>query len=89
MGRLGVFVLAALGGPSIQYVFRALGLIVRSGLGVVEAIVSQLAFIPAVSIEMTVCIIIAHSVHSALPGHMRRKPQIFTSNSNEEARVNS
>lgn len=48
---------------------------VRSGLGVVEAIAAQLAFIPAASIEMTVVIIIALGVHAAFPDLIRRQPK--------------
>lgn len=77
-GMIAVFILAAFGGLFTQYVFGALGLMIRSGLGLVEAIAAQLAFIPAASIEMTVCIIIALGVHSAFPDLIRRKQKPAT-----------
>lgn len=75
IGMVAVFIVAAFAGLFTQYVFGAIGLMVRSGLGVVEAIAAQLAFIPAASIEMTVVIIIALGVHAAFPDLIRRQPK--------------
>ena len=71
--RVLIFIAAAFAALFTQYIFGAIGLMIRSGLGVVEAVAAQLAFIPAASIEMTVVIIIALGVHAAFPDLISQK----------------
>ncbi|MFH0410758.1 biotin transporter BioY [Corynebacterium sp. L4756] len=71
--RVLIFIAAAFAALFTQYIFGAIGLMIRSGLGVVEAVAAQLAFIPAASIEMTVVIIIALGVHTAFPDLISQK----------------
>ncbi|WJY68258.1 biotin transporter BioY [Corynebacterium auris] len=66
-----IFALAGFVGLLIQYVMGAIGLMVRTDIGVGEAAAAQLPFIPTDSLEMIIMVAIAIGVHSAFPQLLR------------------
>ncbi|SDL78476.1 biotin transport system substrate-specific component [Corynebacterium mycetoides] len=71
--KVGLFILAGVVGLALQYLFGAIGMVLRAGLDVPAAAAAQLPFIPTDLIEMAVMVAIAISVHAAFPQLLRRE----------------
>lgn len=66
----------ALGGAAgllVQYVFGALGLVVRSGLTITESAAAQVPFLLPGMLEVVAMCVVALGVHTAFPDLMRRR----------------
>ncbi|WP_051027123.1 biotin transporter BioY [Nocardia higoensis] len=62
------FLINALGGIVVVYAFGTAGLLLRTDLGVLEAITSNGAFIPGDLAKVVVATVVAKGVHRAYPG---------------------
>lgn len=65
--RVVVFALAAIAGLLTQYLFGAVGLYLRAGLDVAEAVLAQVPFFLPAAAEQSVMVAIALAVHAAFP----------------------
>jgi len=65
---LPALLINAFGGLVVVYAFGTAGLLLRSDLGVVEAITSNGAFIPGDLAKVVVATVVAKGVHRAYPG---------------------
>ncbi|WP_420099838.1 biotin transporter BioY [Corynebacterium sp.] len=66
-GRVGVFVAAGLVGVCVQYLCGSIGLVLRTGMDFVGALVSNTPFIPGDIVKVVVAALIAAAVIRALP----------------------
>lgn len=70
------FVLAAVVGLAVQYLFGSFGLMLRGDLGFTAAFAAQVPFVLPDSAKMVVMVIIALAIHVAFPDLLRREGKV-------------
>lgn len=70
------FVLAAVVGLAVQYLFGSFGLMLRGDLGFTAALASQVPFVLPDSAKMVVMVIIALAIHAAFPDLLQREGKV-------------